>query len=178
MSENNDREYSSVEETSMPSQDVSSTERKPKNSKTTLVLTILLVVALIACAVLAWLWYDQSKQVETLKNDVSEKTQQITKLEAEQKENSQTQQTSESEVIINTTLAYVSAPLSAQGKSFTATILKQKNGFASVSVAVKGASGAAGYFLKKSNGIWVVIGDSTDNIDTLSQTYGLPKDIM
>ena len=54
---------------------------------------------------------------------------------------------------------------------------KQSGDFALVSVSSSLGSGALGYYLKKVDGAWVIIGNGSVNED-LTRDFGLPEDFL
>ena len=165
---------------------------KPKKSKAPVVLGMLLVVALVAAAVLGWLWYQQRGEVDSVRADLSSARDKVAQLESAEeaettpKEDESTVTTDttgdESEEIITQALKYSTArtgnrmypddPSTRQG-----VIDKQDAEFAKVTVTASGtpSPSAETIYLKKANDSWIVIGDDSEDIEQLEIRFGLPE---
>lgn len=157
-------------------------EPTKKKSKTTAVLAGLLALALIAAAVLGWLWYQESARADaaeadlaTTKKNFSELTKSVNESQTKA-EDSTTVDTSDSdsEAIVETALAYEMAqakPLSG----VKAVVSYNKDDFAKVNITSTTTSHYQ--ILKKSNDQWVVIASGNGPLpeETITQ-YGIPQD--
>lgn len=152
-----------------------------KKSKTGLILGILLALALVACAVLGWLWYDQMTQnseleakVTTAENNVKAVSESLAAVEANIAD--QDEKLSESDAIVAVALAYARAPVNLADTEFSAEVKKRIDDFAGVDVTSD--NGGFGMILKMVDDEWVVInatqdGPSEDEV----KLYGIPEDI-
>ncbi len=158
---------------------------KPKKSKTPLVLTLLLLLALVAAGTFGWMWFQQSGRVDNLETDLSKARNDVSRLETAAKaedsldDSAVTPDTedSDSEAIIKAALAHAQAPKESTAVSYKTEIMYNKGGFARVSVSA-GESGFA-QILKKVNDEWVVIveGQNEPTSDDV-KTYGIPQAVV
>lgn len=167
-----------LSETTVEPQPVMQDRLVEKKSKTGLVLGVLLGLALVACAVLGWMWFSQTSQVASLKEDLRQANAKNDQLVLAQQAQSvaETEQPTESDAIIAAALAYASAPVSSADTQFTAEIKKQVDGFAGVSVSSD--ESGFGVILKLVNEKWVVVDSGQDGPkDEAVEMYGIPTEV-
>lgn len=169
-----------LSETTVEPQPVMQDRLVEKKSKTGLILGILLALALVACAVLAWLWYDQMTQnaeletkVTTAENNVKAVSESLAAVEANIADQ---EKSTDSDAIVAAALAYARAPVGSADGEFNAEVKKRIGDFAGVDVTSD--TGGFGMILKSVDDQWVVInatqdGPSEDDV----KFYGIPEDV-
>ncbi|HRJ06607.1 MAG TPA: hypothetical protein PK096_03050 [Candidatus Saccharibacteria bacterium] len=158
-------------------------EDKPKKSKAPLVLGLLLVIALAACVVAGWMYYDQSNQKASLESQVDDKDKKISQLQTQLGEATEPAADddqpvdSETDAIVSAATAYARAPEESANTTYEVEIKKQVEGFASVSVT----SGDSSFteILKNVDDQWVVIVAGQNNpSDADMDMYGIPESLL
>ena len=164
---------------------------KPRKSKAPLVLSLLLIVALLGLGAFGFLWYQQNGRVSDLEADLSSSRNKVTQLETAAKANEAIAENEEEAVVTDTNSdssddilqkaieysalrtgnqGFVDGTSARQGK-----IDKQTTEFAKVTVSSPTSAGTETIYLKSSDDGWVVIGDGSENVTTLENSFGLPK---
>jgi|GEM_PF-964100 len=160
---------------------------KPKRSKLPLVLGALLVLALAVAGVLGWMWNQSTADAKAKTDDLALANKEVSNLRSALKEAEAPAKDTDTEVdassdenatIIETVLAYEKARLATSSTKLEAKIAKKESPFAAVTVTSSTGSGATVTYLKLSQGQWVIIGDSTDELVTLKEDFGLPEDLL
>lgn len=186
------------EETSTPTSAQPSKPQKPKKSKAPLVLTLLLLLALATAGVFGWLWYQQNREVNNVRSDLSMAKNKISQLESAAKADAELQEgtsnmttdtsDAESDAVVKAALAYMTAPVDPVGdNSREAKVEYLKGDFAKVVVKTSdvspGGMGASvlsfALTMKKSSNDWIVLSAAegpVSNMDELMKEYGIPRE--
>lgn len=170
-------------------------EQKPKKSKASLVLGVLLLIALLACGVLAWMMNDQSGQKSSLQNQLSIKDSQISELKSELKSaedavadgvsgsGDTTTDTSSNanDTMLKMAFEFATAKIKNRGFPEGATDLrgeidKQTAEFTRIQVGSKSAGPGVGLvYFKKVGSEWVLLGDDNGNQARFNESFGMPS---
>ena len=155
---------------------------KQKKSKTPLVLTLLLLLALAAAGMFGWMWYQQNGRVGDLEADLASSKNKVAQLESSANAESKltddmSQESDDADDPVDVVLRYQSAMVAFESAKLEGKLGKQSGDFALVSVSSSLGSGALGYYLKKVDGAWVIIGNGSVNED-LTRDFGLPEDFL
>lgn len=162
--------------------------QKPKRSSAALVLSLLLILALLAVAALAWLWYQQSGEIDNVRTDLSASRNKVSQLEsdlkaqkaiaADTKEDAVTKPVSDKDQLIALAKAYDKAQASGSS-AIKITVAKLQLPFARVDVSAQVGGAACVY--KKVDGLWLWLycaqGGSEDTM-RMDALYGVPKSII
>ena len=162
--------------------------QKKETHKLTLVLSVLLALALLGCAVLGYLLLRQSDETARLQTTIDTNTREIETLKAETKDTGKrTDDTSaaamdhpedDSTVIITTVGAYSHSRVSDEHAKLSIKVTKKELPFARVAVSGDEGTGYA-CVLKKSDDIWIVLfcGQGAPLKSDLDQ-WGVPDSII
>lgn len=162
--------------------------QKKEHDRLTLVLGVLLALALLGCAVLGYLLFQQSNETTRLQTSADATTREIAALKSEVKatdtkaDDSSTTSTEPSEddssLIINTVGAYAHTRVSDAHAKLSIKLTKKELPFARVAVSGDEGTGYA-CVLKKSDAIWIVLfcGQGAPLKSDLDQ-WGVPDSII
>ena len=159
-------------------------EPPKKKSKATGALAVLLLLALVGAGILGWLWYQESVNTKTTRDNLATAEKKVAQLEraATETESKSSESdleinatSTESEMIVASALAYANAEKDASGVN--AKLEKQVGDFARVSITTSGPGYAV--LVKKSNDIWVVITSAQGPLpQEVIDRYGIPEEVM